>query len=205
MIAKEKAQGLAVGIALVLVLGVLLATADWVERRPAVVTPSEQSQLEATAIAFVKTLPAYEQQAGSPSIVLQSMQIIQPDLWLAQLQTQTSASDQVYSVELQHGQVIQHSVTLMDPQQVLAVYSPEPEVILGNATCLVKGKTKADAPLTIQILPDGSTSQIMKVIRADDNGVFSQSFASLKPGHYQVSVISGTAIVKDSFVVASPV
>ena len=156
--------------------------------------PAEDKPDIAVALAYVKTLPAYNP-------------IIEPNLHFDKI---TQALNHVSLVEFiglsptrylvfwQDGRVIGHEVQTSDETGAVTIINPEPEESLSRTTVPVRGVTKPNQVLAVRLLNAAGNATIStQTVTADDKGAFNLSLdaRAAKSGRYMLSVSANDATV----------
>lgn len=184
---KHMLQAIAFNTLLLVAAGVIIWT--WYASRPPQAQPPSMEERQADiALDYIRTLAAY-QQLGKPPALFKKIELVEDDVWVAQLQTEREQSvNHYYLLEIQNGHVIDHDITVTDATGQLSVYSPEPEEIIGLSSVMVKGKALPGA--SVQAQTDGASASAV----ADANtGEFALTLTPLPSGPYTLRIEAGQA------------
>ncbi len=196
-LSREHIQALTISAALTaVVLGGAAFFIDWQTIRDffpsaQTVTPADQVDI-AVALAYVKTLPAYNPQTET-NIHFDKITPAKDGVSIVEFIGSTPTR---YLVFWQNGRVIGHEIQTSDPTNTVTIIDPEPEEIVSRTTLPVRGVTKPNQALVVQLLTSVSNATIrIQSVTADENGAFNTSInvEGLGSGRYILAVSADEA------------
>lgn len=172
---------------------------DWDRIReffpPAPPAPIDQSDIITAAEKYVKTLPAYDPEAG---IVVLFDKITPAANGVSLIEFHSDPYR--YVVFVQDGRIIGHEVHTSSVDNQVTVFEPEPEAIRSRNNVLVRGRTAVGgASVTASIVDSKSQATVIEqLLLSDGDGAFA---VLLQPnqaltGRYTVVIVSGTATIR---------
>lgn len=154
------------------------------------------SDVREEGLAYVQTLPAYDQQQA-PAVVFVQAQEAGHNVWILSYTSTGNVGGQDmrydYNVFWQDGRLINHEVRTSDLAATVTVTSPEPGDILSDGSLTVQGLAYAGATVTVRMSDAENNADVFLETRqaAREDGTFTV-VASPIPARVKQALLSVT-------------